>query len=135
MFYMELHIFTYTLHWRHNGAMASQITSLTIVYSTVYSGVDKKTIMLRVTGLYAGNAPVTGKFPAQMASNSENVSIWWRHHVYMTGYWIQFTGLSIHQIASPKTLSLSLSILSSGTLARIQIVQIRLKILAVSGII
>ena len=24
--------------WRHNGAMASQITSLTIVYSTVYSG-------------------------------------------------------------------------------------------------
>ena len=26
------------------GAMASQITSLTIVYSTVYSGADKKTI-------------------------------------------------------------------------------------------
>ena len=23
----------------------------------------------------------TGKFPAQMASNAENVSIWWRHHV------------------------------------------------------
>ena len=25
------------LHWRHNGAIASQITSLTIVYSTAYS--------------------------------------------------------------------------------------------------
>ena len=24
---------------------------------------------------------VTGKFPAQMASNAENVSIWWRHNV------------------------------------------------------
>ena len=23
----------------------------------------------------------TGEFPAQMASNAENVSIWWRHHV------------------------------------------------------
>ena len=23
----------------------------------------------------------TGEFPAQMASNAENVSIWWRHRV------------------------------------------------------
>ena len=27
-----------------------------------------------------GNSPVTDEFPAQMASNAENVSIWWRHH-------------------------------------------------------
>ena len=26
------------------------------------------------------NSPVTGEFPAQRASNAENVSIWWRHH-------------------------------------------------------
>ena len=26
------------------------------------------------------NSPGTGEFPAQMASNAENVSIWWRHH-------------------------------------------------------
>ena len=26
------------------------------------------------------NRPGTGEFPAQMASNAENVSIWWRHH-------------------------------------------------------
>ena len=25
----------------------------------------------------------TGEFPAQRASNAENVSIWWRHHVYV----------------------------------------------------
>ena len=38
--------------------MASQITSLTIVYSTVYSGADKKkTSKLRVTGLCVGNSP------------------------------------------------------------------------------
>ena len=40
---------------------------------------SKKTSKLRVTGLCAGNSPVTGEFPAQMASNAENVSIWWRH--------------------------------------------------------
>ena len=66
------------------GVMASQITSLTIVYSTVYSGAvcrSKKTSKLRVTGLCAGNSPVASEFLAQMASNAENVSIWLRHHV------------------------------------------------------
>ena len=41
---------------------------------------SKKTSKLRVTGLCAGNSPVTGEVPAQMASYAENVSIWWRHH-------------------------------------------------------
>ena len=59
------------------SAMASQITSLTIVYSRRRS---KKPLKLRVTGLCEGNSPVTGEFPAQRASNAENVSIWWRHH-------------------------------------------------------
>ena len=31
-----------SLQWRHNGSMAFQITSLTIVYSTVYSGADQR---------------------------------------------------------------------------------------------
>ena len=62
--------------------MASQITSLTIVYSTVYSGADKKkTSKLRVTGLCEGNSAVSGEFPTQRASNAEKVSIWWRHRV------------------------------------------------------
>ena len=39
-----------------------------------------KTSMFRVTGLCAGNSPGTGEFPAQMASDTENVSIWWRLH-------------------------------------------------------
>ena len=28
-----------------------------------------------------GNSPVTTEFPTQRASNEENVSIWWHHHV------------------------------------------------------
>ena len=63
------------------GAMASQITSLAIVYSTVYSCADKRKLQkLRVTGLCAGKSPVADEFPAQMASDAEKVSIWWRHH-------------------------------------------------------
>ena len=62
-------------------AIASQIASLTIVYSTVYSRRrSKKTPKLCVTGLCVVNSPVTGEFTAQRASNAENVSIWWRHH-------------------------------------------------------
>ena len=62
-------------------SITSQITSLTIVYSSVYSGADqRRKSKLRVTGLCAGNSPETGAFPAQKASNVENVSIWWRHH-------------------------------------------------------
>ena len=64
------------------GVMASQITSLKIVQSTVYSKRrSRKTSKLRVTCLWAGNSPVTGEIPAQRASNAETASIWWRHHV------------------------------------------------------
>ena len=63
-------------------AMVSQITSLTIVHSTVYwRRRSKKTSKLRVTGLCEGNSPMTGEFPTQTTSNAENVSIRWRHHV------------------------------------------------------
>ena len=66
------------------SVVASQITSLTIVYSTVYS---EKTSKLRVTGLCEGNSPVTGEFPTQRASNAENVSIWWRHDDFLVWKW------------------------------------------------
>ena len=39
-----------------------------------------------------GNSPVTGEFPAQMASNAENVSIWWRHHDLGAGQTTQIVG-------------------------------------------
>ena len=64
------------------GAMASQITSLTIdcLLNRLFRRRSKKASKLRVTGICAGKSPVTGEFPAHMASNAENVSILWRHH-------------------------------------------------------
>ena len=64
------------------GAMASQITSLTIVYSTIYSGVDQRKRQSSASLAFVRGIPRarTGEFPAQMASNAENASIWWRHH-------------------------------------------------------
>ena len=41
---------------------------------------SKKTSKLRVTGLCAGNSPLTGEFPAQKVSNAENAFIEWCHH-------------------------------------------------------
>ena len=54
------------------GATASQFTSFTIVYSTVHSGADQRKHQ-------SSASLVTGEFPAQMASNEEKASIWWRH--------------------------------------------------------
>ena len=68
------------------STVASQITSLMIVYSTVYSGADQRKHQSS-TGLHERNSPVTGKFPSQRASNAENVSIWWRHHAFILHWW------------------------------------------------
>ena len=57
------------------GAMASQISSLTIFYSTVFSGTDQR--KHQTSALLAF---VRGIRRSAMASNVENVSIWWRHH-------------------------------------------------------
>ena len=64
--------------------MASQIPGISIVYYTVCSGADqRKQQRFYFSGFCEGNLPVTGEFPAQMASNVENVSIWWHHHEYL----------------------------------------------------
>ena len=58
------------------GTMTSQITSLTIVYSNVYADQRKHQSSASLAFVWG-----IGEFPAHMASNAENVSIWWRHHV------------------------------------------------------
>ena len=70
------------------SAMTSQITSLKIVYSTVCSDADQRNIKAPRHWLCDGNSPVTGEFPAQKATNAENVSIWWRHHAFE---WVTFS--------------------------------------------
>ena len=70
-----------TLQWRHNwhdGVPNHQ--SYDCLLNRLFRRRSKKTSKLRVTGFCAGNSPVTDEFPAQMTSNAENVSIWWRHH-------------------------------------------------------
>ena len=61
------------------SAMASHIAIINCLFGLS----SNKTSKLRDTGLFAGNSPVTGEFPAQRASNGENVSIWWRHHIHL----------------------------------------------------
>ena len=61
------------------GAITSRITSLTIVYSIVYSDADKKKSKLRVTGIWAvprTNGQLRGKCFHLMTSS------WWKHHIY-----------------------------------------------------
>ena len=72
------------LRWRHDdqdGVLNHQ--PYHCLLNRLFRRRSKKTSKLRVTGLCAVNSPETGEFPAQMASNAENVSIWWRHHGYM----------------------------------------------------
>ena len=66
------------------SAKASQISSVWIVYSNVYSGAEQRKRQSSASLAFVeGNSPVTGEFPAQGASKAENVSIWWRHHDFI----------------------------------------------------
>ena len=53
--------------------MASQITSFTVVYSIVYSGVDQRKHQRSASLAFVREFTGTGEFPAQRASNAENV--------------------------------------------------------------
>ena len=71
-----------SLQWRqneHDGV--SNHWSLDCLPNCLSRPRSKKISKLCVTGLCEGNSPVTGELPAQRASNAENVSIWWCHHV------------------------------------------------------
>ena len=72
----------WSLRWRHNGRDGvSNHQPHYCLLNRPFRHKSKKRSKLRVTGLCAGNSPGTGEFPEQMASNAENVSIWWRHRV------------------------------------------------------
>ena len=72
-----------SLQWSHNERDGvSNHQPHDCLLNHLFRRRSKKTPKPRVTGLCVGNSPVTGEFPAQRASNTENVSIWWRHHEY-----------------------------------------------------
>ena len=71
----------YTILWGHNELDGiSNHQPYDCLLNRLFGRRSKKTSKLRVTGLWEGNSPVSGEFPAQQASNAENVSFWWRHH-------------------------------------------------------
>ena len=66
-----------SLQWRHNGCDGiSNHQPHDCLLNRLFSCKSKKTSKLCVTGLCEGNSPVTSEYPAQMASNAENASIW-----------------------------------------------------------
>ena len=78
-----------TLQRRHNEHHgASKHRHLDCLLKCWYRPRSKKILKLRVTGLCAGNSPVTGEFPAHRTSNAENVSIWWSHHEHFIGMFL-----------------------------------------------
>ena len=62
------------------GTMASQITSLTIVYSTVYSDADQRKHQSSASLTFVWGIHRSRWIPGQMTSSADNVYIWWRHH-------------------------------------------------------
>ena len=69
------------------SAVASQITGVLIVYSTVCSGVDQRkhqsSASLSVWGEFTGDRWIPRShwwIPRTKASDAEHVSIWWCHH-------------------------------------------------------
>ena len=76
-----------SLHWRHNERDGvSNHQPHDFLLNRLFRSRSNKTSKLRVTVLCAGNSPVTSEFSAQMTSNVENVSIWWRHHVFCISF-------------------------------------------------
>ena len=74
-------LFYDTLQWRHNVCdCVSNHQPRDCLLSRLFRRRSKETSKLRITGLCGWNSPMTGEFPAQRASNAENVSIRWRHH-------------------------------------------------------
>ena len=62
--------------------MAFQITSRTVVYSTVYSDADQRKHQSSAPLAFVWGIHRDRWIPRTKASYAENVSIWWRHHAF-----------------------------------------------------
>ena len=69
------------LHWRHNdhGGVSNHQPRGCLTQSFIQTQMKENIKAPRHWPL-CGEFTGTGEFPAQRASNAENVSIWWRHH-------------------------------------------------------
>ena len=84
--YPPTHSHSYTLtvavtsYWARLRLKSPTLRLFTYLLNCLIRRRSKKTSELCVTGISVGNSPVIGEYPVQLASNAENVSIWWRHH-------------------------------------------------------
>ena len=70
-----------TLQWRHNERdVVWNHRRLDALLTHLFRRRSKNVSKLRIIGLCEGNPPVSGGFPSQRVSNTENYSISWRHH-------------------------------------------------------
>ena len=77
----------HALQWRHNEPDAvSNHQPHDCLLNRLFGHRSNKISKFRVVGLCAGNSSEAGEFPAQMASNAENVSIWWRAGLNAASY-------------------------------------------------
>ena len=89
--YIRLH--SASSQWRHNGCdVVSNHQHHHCLLNRLFRRWSKKTSKPRVAGLCAGNSPVVGEYPAQMANNAENFSICWRYHVSYWHLWHNYLG-------------------------------------------
>ena len=69
------------------GTIASQITNLMIVYSSVYSDADQRKYQSSASLSFVWGIYRDRWIPCTKASYAENVSIWLRHHVLHVTKW------------------------------------------------
>ena len=62
------------------GAMASQITSLPTVYSTIYSGTDQRKYQSSASLAFERGIHRWPVNSPHKGAVTQNISIWWRHH-------------------------------------------------------
>ena len=81
------------------GVMASEITSLMIVYSTVYSGADERKYESSASLAFVpGIHQWLVNSPHKIASNAENAYIWWHHHGNHILEWNAIISSSTHYL-------------------------------------
>ena len=78
--WLAMQMCSWRLAIHYGDVIMGAIASHDCVLNRLLRRRSNQTSKLRVTGLCVGNSSGTGEFPAQMASNAENASIWWRHH-------------------------------------------------------
>ena len=77
-----------SLQLRHNECDGlSNYRCLGCLLNRLFRHRWNKTPKLHATGLCAGNSPMTSESPAQRAVNTENVLLWWQHHVMLISIW------------------------------------------------